>query len=418
MGLAEVARETFLKMLRQQLQRPELSFDEAIKQPLAQTLLEMISRNLDPVAPAPSAPAPAAPPLVSYAQTRAVIGAAIRDTFELQELEPNDAERAALVAASGVVMVAGDRRLRLTDAARAEVIAAARSSELYRTLLRQTIEVDQREFDAITTDAVRRPSAWLRGFLDNRFGGLDSAPPPELAAALTARQRLRLVSGLGDSVPSIADLERRVALAELLEPLRLLIGAEGAWDGTGRRDRFVGRQSEITKLRAFVDELSSQSIAEALRRWYGSAAAALGGSEKPNLRVVQADGGLGKSALLAKFVLDHALDQKRPFPFAYLDFDRAALDAEQPAQLLIEIARQVGLQFPKAQPEFASLAQEIRQDRVQTSGTAASGKAAIRDPYSNFVARGGRRNGTAAGPGGDRQLLGSGVVEGNRRRTG
>jgi hypothetical protein len=389
MSVAQAASEAFLEIVRRQLERPELSFEEAIQQPLAKTLYAMLSRSLDSSeAPAPSpASSPATlPSLASFAQTRAVMGAAIRDTFELQEVETGDAERAALIAASGVVVVAGRRRLRLTDTARAEVLDAVSPTDPYRTLLRETVDADQRQFDNIGADPVRLPSAWLRGFLANEFGSLDSAPLNELAAALAARERLRLVTGLADSVPSIADLKRRVDLAELLEPMRLLIGAEVGWDGTAGRDRFVGRKPEIAKLRAFVDELSSQSIKESLSRWYNAAASALGVSEKPSLRVVQADGGLGKSALLAKFVLDHALDQKRPFPFAYLDFDRAALDPEQPAQLLIEIARQVGLQFPKAQPDFANLAQDIRQDRVQTaSGTAAAAKANIRDPYANFV---------------------------------
>jgi hypothetical protein len=390
MSLAQSARDTFLKMVRQQLQLPNLSFEDAMKQPLAQTLLDMISSTLETSSPAASpAPSPAAPPpLASFTQSRAVLGAAIRDTFDLQELEPNDAERAALITVSGIVVVAGQRRLRLTDAARAEVIAAARSTDLYQKLLRETVNVDQdpKQFDSVTVDPVRRPSAWLRAFLINEFGNLDTFPPQELAAALAARERLRLVTGLAASVPSISDLQRRVALAELLEPLQLLIGAEGGWNGSARRDRFVGRKDEIIKLRGFVDELSSKSIGEALSRLVGIAANALGVADKPNMRVVQADGGLGKSALLAKFVLDHALDQKRRFPFAYLDFDRAALDPEQPAQLLIEIARQVGLQFSNAQPECAALAQEIRQDRVQTSsGTAATATTAIRDPYANFV---------------------------------
>jgi hypothetical protein len=48
MSMSRVAREAFLKMVRQQLQQPELSFDDAIKEPLAHTLFEMISRNLGP----------------------------------------------------------------------------------------------------------------------------------------------------------------------------------------------------------------------------------------------------------------------------------------------------------------------------------------------------------------------------------
>jgi hypothetical protein len=378
-------RNTFLKLVRDQLELPHLSFEEALLQPLGKTLYKMVGRSLESSGPPPPpAPLPDQPPnLPALTQSRAVVQAAIEDTFDFEMLKPGEPERAALLASADVVIIKGDRRLRLKDDARAQVLSAVRGNPLYEEILSAAVKRDSDDHAAIGQDAVRLPSAWLRCLLTGRFKDLDAAPPKELAAALTARERLRLVAELPKDVPSISDLERRVALADLLEPLRLLIGSSGGWDGTPRTDRFVGREAELSVLRSFVNELSSQSIREFLQRFASEAVDVVLTNEKPNLRVLEADGGLGKSALLAKFVLDHALRQERPFPFAYLDFDRAALNPEQPHQLLIEIARQVGLQFPASQSAFQELAEDIRQTRAATSASKRS--ANISDPYARFV---------------------------------
>ena len=101
--------------------------------------------------------------------------------------------------------------------------------------------------------------------------------------------------------------------------------------------------------------------------------------------IIEGLGGLGKSTLLAKFVLDHALDQARPFPFAYLDFDRAGIDPDRPRQLLIEIARQVRLQFPSATEALDRLIEDIRAERVDRPSELESAADSIKDPFSRFV---------------------------------
>jgi hypothetical protein len=378
-------QDDFLILVRLQLGKPELSFEEAMQEPLAKTLFDLMAGNLA-TEPGSAAVAEAPPPaLASFAQSLSVLESALKDTFTLEELKAGEEERAALLAATDVVMLQRERRLCLTDAARAEILSAVAGSSLYQTTLRAVVNQDQRDFDAITTDPIRLPTAWLRGFLLGEFGDPDRSPRTELAAALTARRRLRLVTNLPSNVPTVADLERRLSFADLLEPLRLLVGAKGGWDHVRPySDRFVGRKSELSHLRGFVDELSSRSAIEAVTRFATSAASTAGLIDKSILRLVQADGGLGKSALLAKFVLDHALDQRKPFPFAYLDFDSAALDPNEPNQLLIEMARQVGLQFPNSQPQFTSLISDIRQDRRQAS-PAVTSTSQIRDPFANFV---------------------------------
>ncbi|WP_141688472.1 pYEATS domain-containing protein [Bradyrhizobium paxllaeri] len=75
-----------------------------------------------------------------------------------------------------------------------------------------------------------------------------------------------------------------------------------------------------------------------------------------------ARGGIGKTTLLAKFMLDHAMNQSRQFPFVYLDFDRATLHTREPRQLLFEAARQVSLQFPEVEAELAELTAGLHEE--------------------------------------------------------
>jgi|GEM_PF-2054541 len=375
----------FLELMREESGNASLSLESALQMPLAKTVL----RSLAPVperqkevraAPRPEITIESASTL---SDPKSAIQAAIRDTFVLSELGPSPTDRDTLIASADLVMIAGQRRLRLRDDIRADILEKNMSQDLYASILRDAVADDVQHQSEITKDLIRLPSVWLRRMLTGIVSQLETAPPIELKAALQARERLRLLKSLPQAVPTIEDLARRVELAELLEPLRVLIGAEGGWDGTPRRDRFVGRKNELTKLRSFVDELASQSLLEAATRFASNARQTLLGSDKPLLLAIQARGGLGKSTLLAKFLLDHAMQQARPFPFAYLDFDRATLDAGRPLQLLVEIARQVALQFPQAKAALDGLAQNVRAEFVgSTQNNATIG---IRDPYAAFV---------------------------------
>jgi hypothetical protein len=65
--------------------------------------------------------------------------------------------------------------------------------------------------------------------------------------------------------------------------------------------------------------------------------------------LIHGPGGVGKSTLLAKFLLDH-LTETEPrdrFPYAYLDFDLSALSPREPLTLLAEAARQLAAQYPQ-----------------------------------------------------------------------
>ncbi len=376
-------KDIVLSIVRQQLAQPELSFEQALEHPEGKLLFEALSASSEANDRERPTPQPERV-LTPFASLPGVIKTAINATYLLDEVDVEPHVGDALLSVSHLVMVAGWRRLRLQDAERAAVIGENAGKEPYLSILRGAVEQDMQRHEAIGKSAVELPSAWVRCFLSGEFRELETAPPKELKAALTARECLRYVDNLPTGVPSVVDLERQVGMAELLDPLRLLIGAEGGWDGTERRDRFVGRNDELRRLRAFVDELSSKSATEFVTRAAKSIVNVLSGSESSGIMIVTARGGLGKSTLLAKFVLDHALDQTRPFPFAYLDFDRAGIDPERPRQLLAEIARQVGLQFPAARPKLSRLNDDMRAQAMRPAAEVGTLQD-ISDPFARFA---------------------------------
>ena len=199
--------------------------------------------------------------------------------------EPADeAERIALLGASDIVMIDNKRRLRLDYAARAEILDAVVGSEPYENTLRQAVAADIKQHKAIGNDPVRLPSAWLRCFLSGEFASLKPLRPCELKAALAARERLRLVGHLNAKVPTLDDLGRRVGLAELLEPLRLLTGEQAVLHAA------TGSSVGTTRWRS-CDELRSRSAVELIVRGATRAKRALTGSESPGLMMVEGRGG-------------------------------------------------------------------------------------------------------------------------------
>lgn len=297
-------------------------------------------------------------------RTEAAFLAAVCDTFVVEDLkaDPASQEVRAILMPTELVIAGGQRRLRLTDEARGRFLDEVRELPAFRKVLDDLLEMDRRDFDAITNDPIRLPSAWLRSFLADDFADLDKAPASELRAAVSALERLRHAR-LSANTPSLPEALRLLNLAELLEPLRILIGVTGGWDDRRAKDRFSGRSEERRLLRGFVDVLRSEGVYERIQRataWALEGVSAAITGRSTGVLVIAARGGLGKTALIAKFVLDHALAQERPFPFAYLDFDRWALQPREPRLLLVEVAGQVALQYPSLEPRLSTLRHRLR----------------------------------------------------------
>lgn len=152
----------------------------------------------------------------------------------------------------------------------------------------------------------------------------------ELAALVQVHDGLFAVS----QVLSRDVLERKLQLARLLEPLRQITRT------------FSGRTAEMQKLRDYVGVLSTGS-------WIGDGLRAVGDFLfKPEPKapfLIHGPGGVGKTTLTARFILDHAIAaETQQFPFAYLDFDRPTVMAEKAPTILMEAVRQIGLQYDGA----------------------------------------------------------------------
>ncbi|MHC2390853.1 hypothetical protein ACVMFA_009502 [Bradyrhizobium liaoningense] len=362
-----------------------------IKDPaLLKTLAEISDSLKSAPSPAPALMPKGPPPLP---ETDAAICATIAHTFTMsqaigsaEKTAPNSApeacsiwtssddERSAILANSTPIMIAGQRRLQLSDEARGDLLTRVHGSERFerfRSVLSNATRLDQDAFKEVGNDDVRLPGAWLRSFLEGTSGDVFKAPPREVRAAVDALSRLRFAGpGVVKSKLSLTDAQRALELSQLLEPLRILVGMQGDWNGVPLKDRFVGRQEELTRLRAFVDELHSATTYEAVTRGFERIFKGVRyffNISDESVFFLIARGGIGKTTLLAKFVLDHALNQSRRFPFVYFDFDRATLHTRDPRQLLLEAVRQVALQFPEEGPEFAELAVSLR-DEIAAGG--------------------------------------------------
>ncbi|MGW5425359.1 trypsin-like peptidase domain-containing protein [Streptomyces sp. NPDC003943] len=160
-----------------------------------------------------------------------------------------------------------------------------------------------------------------------------SGVPPDLAEAgveelsdtLQAVLWLSRVPGTAGLLPAVEDVQQRLERARLLEPLRRLAGTA-----------FLGRGRELDALRTYI-ALPTEP------------------AEPPVL--LHGIGGIGKSTLLARFLLD-GLREAEPegFPFAYIDFERPTLSIQEPATVIAESARQLGIQYPAHREAFDSLA--------------------------------------------------------------
>lgn len=152
---------------------------------------------------------------------------------------------------------------------------------------------------------------------------------------------------LGLDLPTEPAVRAALDLANVLAPLRAVAGPD-----------FVGRERELDLL----EDHLYQPMAD------GATALALHGP-----------GGVGKSTLLARFVLDHVGQgphhrREHPLLFSYLSFDRAELDAQYPLTLLGEAARQMSLQAPELVAPLAHVRQEI--DELLAAQTALRNEAA------------------------------------------
>ncbi|MFF9012786.1 trypsin-like peptidase domain-containing protein [Streptomyces sp. NPDC014870] len=164
---------------------------------------------------------------------------------------------------------------------------------------------------------------------------LDGLGVEGLCDTLRAVLWVRRIPGV-TGLPDVDDLQHRLERARLLEPLQRLI------DGPVH-----GRQRELDALRAYI-ALPSEP------------------AEPPVL--IHGIGGIGKSTLLATFLVESLRDSPTGFPFAFIDFERPTLSIHEPATVLAEAARQLGIQYPAHRSAFDALADECEETAASQRG--------------------------------------------------
>ncbi|WP_426404576.1 trypsin-like peptidase domain-containing protein [Streptomyces sp. R-07] len=157
-----------------------------------------------------------------------------------------------------------------------------------------------------------------------------------LSDALQATLWLSRVPGV-TGLPAVDEVQHRLEQARLLQPMRRLV-----------RGTFHGRTAELDALHAYL-ALPEEP------------------AEPPVL--LHGVGGIGKSTLLAKFLVD-ALAAAGPagFPFAYIDFARPTLSIHEPATVIAEMARQLGVHHPAHRAAFEELADECERTAARQRG--------------------------------------------------
>jgi hypothetical protein len=140
------------------------------------------------------------------------------------------------------------------------------------------------------------------------------------------------LQGLLETLPRTEEVRERADYFSLLAPFEDLAGDK----------IFRGRRAELDELRSFVGVVEPDALLKRLSakvmRWIDPKPA-------PALSL-SGPGGIGKSALIARFMLEHTrLPLEARLPFAYLDFERPVLSISQPLSLIAEMIRQLDLQF-------------------------------------------------------------------------
>lgn len=268
-----------------------------------------------------------------FAATRGSFSVAdLRESIDKAGGQPHPAALSQVLDESlAVAGLDAPQRYVLSDAARADALKIWRGRpELDASL--HTAENDGDTQTQFLARILRDPEA-----ID--LCKLDHAEMQACASAAAMAMR-----STSTAAPLYHEARRRLDLEEIIRPLRILINKESpVGEGLGP-DCFVGRERELRALYAHVGIRPSESIGEMTGRLVKSAFEAFAGAPKGAL-VLHGIGGMGKSALVAKFVLEHVRRDEHWLPFAYLDFDRSTLAGAEATALLVEIARQIGLQI-------------------------------------------------------------------------
>jgi cellulose synthase operon protein C len=154
-------------------------------------------------------------------------------------------------------------------------------------------------------------------------------------------------------------IESRLELLDVTRAVRRLAGAG-----------CIGREAELARLHDYRSETPG----------------AQGLADQPAM-VLYGIGGVGKSTLVARFVMDLYEEAQRGErrAWAYLDLDRPTLASCEPEVVLADIVRQVGAQFPE-QRRLLERGEDVLRQRVKGAGLeSADAVISYREQASDFA---------------------------------
>lgn len=151
-------------------------------------------------------------------------------------------------------------------------------------------------------------------------------------------------------LPSLDQLDGELEMRRLLAQFRRMIGRKPEAGSDSAMDLFVGRNVELEKMRTFVGA-APDNVFTTLKRSF---------SRSRSVLPVWGIGGVGKTTLVARFMLEHAEVAATRSPFAYLDFDRTMVSAQDRLGLLVEMCIQTGAQFPDLLEPMSALARRAK----------------------------------------------------------
>lgn len=152
-------------------------------------------------------------------------------------------------------------------------------------------------------------------------------------SSILSREEVVATLRVYDMLDEIVELPSKDRLACQLERLNCISTLKELAEG-----QFAGRTAELDRLRKYV--------------WKSD-------TDRPLL--VHGPGGMGKSTLLAEFLLREVIKKGEPAcPFAYLDFDRRSLSIEYPVTLLYEALWQFAAFYPEHRRSLLALRDQWR----------------------------------------------------------
>jgi hypothetical protein len=227
------------------------------------------------------------------------------------------------------------------------------SDEARKASLRILAKHDKLQ-QALAMNPGRRKNTYQKVFEQYIHGEAPSLDVQSLEQLQASLQAVRLLSDVVPEMPDESAVTALVRKQTFLQQFRVLAD-----------EHFFGRSNELLQLNEFVDALPVSGYSRLRRAVISFASDQLGMDSfvKTPPLMIQGPGGIGKSSLLAKFLIEHAdRGVQNNLVFAYIDFDRSAIWPDEPLTVLADIAGQFASQASSNGADLLQLQQDINEE--------------------------------------------------------